>query len=82
MFSVSFEVNGRKVSPNNLKNALETAMLQGIQESVRKAVGSLRCREHGQAPRVVFKGRSLDKLDAHIDGCCEQLIEQVRRKLS
>lgn len=82
MFEISFEVNGRKVRPNNIKNALETAMLKNIQDSVKKAVGSLRCHEHGQAPKVVFKGRSLDRLNAHIEGCCEELIEQVRKKLS
>ena len=82
MFEVSFEVNGRKVRPNNIKNALESAMIQSIQDSVKKAVGSLRCREHGRAPRVVFKGRSLDKLDAHVEGCCDGLIEQVRKKLN
>ena len=81
MLEITFEVNGRKVRPNNLKNAIEAALLRGLQDSVKSAVGSLRCREHGQAPKVVFKGRSIDKLDAHISSCCEELIEQVKRKL-
>ena len=37
---ISFEINGRKVSPHNLENTLESALLQPVQELITKSVGS------------------------------------------
>ena len=52
MIDISFEINGRKVSPRNIGNALEAAVLQSVQESIKKSVGSARCPTHGQAPKI------------------------------
>lgn len=41
MIDISFELNGRKVSPNNLSDALEVAMLNSIKKSIEKSVGNL-----------------------------------------
>ena len=81
MIDVSFEINGRKVSPRNMGNALEAALLQSVQESIRKAVGSARCPTHGQTPKIKAKGRKLDSLSFEVSGCCDQLIETVKKKL-
>jgi len=48
MIDISFEINGRKVSPNNIGDAIESAVLESIQDSVSKSIGSIRCTEHGQ----------------------------------
>ena len=81
MFDISFEINGRKVSPNNVKDVLESAILSQVAESVKKSVGNLRCAEHGQSPKIKVKGRNLKKLSFEISGCCDALIEKVRAKL-
>jgi hypothetical protein len=81
MIDISFEINGRKVSPRNVGNALESAMLQSVQDSVTKAVETARCPEHGQKPKIKVKGRSLDSLKFEVSGCCNGLIEEVHRKL-
>jgi len=81
MIEVTFEINGRKVNPNRLGDALEKAILQGIQESVRKKLGAIRCPEHGQGPKVICKGRSVDKLSFEVTGCCQNLIDTVLAKL-
>ena len=52
MLDISFEINGRKVNPNNMKDALESAILSQVAESVKKSVGNLRCAEHGQSPKL------------------------------
>ena len=62
MMDISFELNGRKVSPRNMGDALESAMLQSIQESITKSVGTARCPTHGQRPKIKVKGRKLDSL--------------------
>lgn len=81
MIDISFEINGRKVSPRNMGNALESAVLKSVQESITKSVGSARCSEHGQRPKVKVKGRNLDSLSFEVSGCCDQLIETVKKKL-
>lgn len=81
MIDISFEINGRKVSPRNVGNALESAMLQSVQDSIPKAVGSARCPEHGQKPKIKVKGRNLDSLIFEVSGCCNRLVGEVQRKL-
>ncbi|MBM7422906.1 hypothetical protein [Spongiibacter marinus] len=81
MIDISFEINGRKVSPRNIGSALESALLESVQQSITKAVGSARCPEHDQKPKIKVKGRNLDSLNFEVSGCCEQLIENVKKKL-
>ena len=81
MIEISFEINGRKVSPRNIGNAMESAMLRSIQELITKSVGSARCPEHGQKPKIKVKGPKLDSLSFEVSGCCEQLTETVKKKL-
>lgn len=81
MIDISFEINGRKVSPRNAGNAFESAMLQSVQNSISKAVRSARCPEHGLKPRIKVKGRNLESLKFEVSGCCDSLIEAVKRKL-
>lgn len=82
MIDISFELNGRKVSPNNLGNALEAAMLNSVKDSISKSVGSIRCSEHGERPKIKAKGRSIDSLSLEVTGCCDSLIDQVKKKLA
>jgi hypothetical protein len=72
MIDISFEVNG---------NALESAMIQSVQDSISKAFGSARCPDHGQKPKIKVKGHNLDSLKFEVSGCCDSLIEEVKRKL-
>ncbi len=81
MIDITFEINGRKVPPSNMGNALDSAMLQSVKNSISKAVGSTRCPEHGQKPKIKAKGRSLDSLKFEVSGCCDNLIGEVKKKL-
>jgi hypothetical protein len=81
MTDISFEINGKKVNPNNIADALKSAMLQEIGESVKKAVGFIRCSKHNQAQKVIVKGQSLDNLSAEVTGCCNDIIKRVTEKL-
>ena len=56
MTDISFEINGRKVSPQNMDNALEAAILQSVQKSTKKSAGSARRPTHGQTPKIKVKG--------------------------
>ena len=38
MIQISFEINGKKINPNNIKDALETSILSSVQKSIKKSV--------------------------------------------
>ncbi len=82
MLDISFELNGRKVSPNNISDALEAAMLTSVKESITQSVGSIRCTEHGERPKIKAKGRNIDSLSLEVTGCCDAFIEQVKKKIA
>ncbi len=81
MFDITFKLNGRKVRPNQIGDALEKALLQKVEDDIKKKVATVRCPEHGQAAQIVASGRSIDKLRFDIKGCCEKLISDVKKKL-
>jgi hypothetical protein len=81
MLDISFEINGRKVNPNNVSDVFERAILQSVRDSVNKSVGSLRCSEHGTAPKITCKGRDLSNLSFEISGCCQKLMDSVKTRL-
>jgi len=81
MIDISFEINGKKLKPNNIADELESAMLQEFAESVKKAVGSIRCSEHNQAPKVLLKGKSFDNLSIEVSGCCDDFVKKVSYRL-
>ncbi len=81
MIDISFEINERKVNPNQISDALEKAVLQEVTDSVKKSLSSVQCSEHGQKPTVKVKGRNLNKLSFEVKGCCQSLIDQALKKL-
>jgi hypothetical protein len=81
MFELSFMVDGRKVRPDQVGDALERVILKKVQGAVKEAVGAVRCPEHGQGAKIVAKGRDLSELSFEVSGCCEGLIKEVERKL-
>lgn len=81
VFDLSFEINGYRVEPNDLTHELGRSVLQTIQRSVSKRVHSIRCPEHGSAPRIIVIGQSLGDLSWKVPGCCAKLRHMVKRKL-
>jgi hypothetical protein len=80
MIDITFEINGRKVNPKNVGDALEAAVISQVADSIKKTVGSSRCNEHGQRPKIKVKGKNLDNLSFEVSGCCEALIGEVSAK--
>ena len=80
MIDISFEINGRKVNPNQMGNALEQALLSSIKDEVTKKVRSIRDPKTGERPKIKVKGRSIDKLSFEISGS-EDLVARVRKAL-
>jgi len=81
MMKISFELNGRKINPNQIGKEIEKAVFENVQKSIIKSVGSIHCKTHGKTPSIKVKGRSVEKLNFDVSGCCEDIIDQVRKKL-
>ena len=56
-------------------------MRQSAQVQITQKVRSCRCNEHGQTPRLKAKGCSLQELKSEVEGCCEELIDEVMKRL-
>ena len=81
MVDISFEIGGVIVGVNNAKNTLEKALFQGVREYVKQTVGSVRCPEHGAAPKIVCKGPSLSDSHLEVSGCCQKFTDTIQKKL-
>ncbi len=81
MFELSFEINGKRVSPDGTGNSRTDAALQVFRDSITKTVGSICCPEHGESAKIIGKGRDVDSLSFCVSGCCEELNERVKKEL-
>ena len=64
-----------------MEDALEGAILKGVQDSIKESVGSSWCEEHCSFPKVTVKGHDIDSLSMTVTGCCDELIDHVKQKL-
>lgn len=80
MLTITFEIDGRRVSPDNLKDALERSILAATEDNIRSKLAGLRDPETGEFPVVTIHGRSLDNLSMKVTGS-EKLIAQVKARL-
>lgn len=81
MSNVRFEINGRSVSPSRLQDEFEKAIYSQVRDNIAKALRGVRCSEHGEAPTVIVKGRSMSDLKFEVQGCCQDLIDRSLKQL-
>ena len=81
MIDISFEINGRLVEPDNMKDVLDITFMKHIKERINGSIATVRCAKHGRRPSVLVKGRNLDSLDYVVSGCCKELIEKANKNL-
>ena len=81
MIEIEFKINDRKVSPNNIGNQLEKAMLSQIRDNIVNKLKGLRDPKTGKQPKLTVQGRSLNDLSFEVSGSPE-LIEEVKRRLT
>jgi hypothetical protein len=78
----AFEIDGHAIDPANMEDPQESAVLESIVDSVTDRVADLRCAEHDEPPRFLLTGPSVEALQLEVLGCCDALVEQVRKKLA
>jgi hypothetical protein len=68
MLKIQFEINGRRMNPDDISDVLEQAVLKQIEEHLRGKIGTIRDPETGEFPIVVVSGENLDRLTMHAEG--------------
>ena len=68
---IRFEIGGRTVSPNNIKDELMRAVLKGMKEQIHEQVGAIRDPKTGEFPTVVVRGNDMENLKIHVEGSPE-----------
>jgi hypothetical protein len=81
MVEVKFEIKGKEVEPEGMKDVLDVIFLEHLRGEVRDSLGSAQCKKHDCRPKVKIKGESLDNLTYEVSGCCPQFIEEVEEKI-
>lgn len=59
MVDISFEINGRRVDPHRMQDALEGAVLQSIKETVTSKIRNIRDPKLDCTRRFRIKGTSI-----------------------
>jgi hypothetical protein len=80
MIDISFEINGRKINPNRIGDALERAALKSVKEQIVKKIGSIRDPKTGERPKIKIVGRNLDNLSFEVSGS-QELVDLVKKKM-
>ena len=81
MIKLEVRLNGKKIKPENLKNEIEKDLLRTMIDSIRKPIKGMRCKIHGEAPKVTVSGKSLKNLSVQVGGCCQEFIDEVTKKI-
>ena len=81
MIEITHEVNGKRMAPHNMADALTKAMVESAAKQIRQRLSHLACPEHHRRARVTLSSRSAKGLEFSVKGCCEKLIEAATRCL-
>lgn len=68
MIEMKFEIDGKRVDPSNIADALERSMVKSIAEQLRTKLGSIRDPNTSEFPTIVVRGDSLDNMTITVEG--------------
>lgn len=72
-----------KWTGGSLEAAMQQVVYPQVRDNVAAKLGGVRCPVHGTtATSVTVKGTSLDDMSWEAKGCCDQLVEAMKRSLS
>jgi hypothetical protein len=74
---IEYKIGGRTVSQQEWLNHLTESANEKARLTLQKRLAAVRCPEHGLAPEIIYSGNQ-----AHIKGCCPQVIEAAQEALN
>lgn len=78
----AFEIAGEPFDPNTITDATQHELVSNIVESVSERLGGLRCAQHQEGPRVLFRGMDLEHLEMEVMGCCDAFLAQINARMA
>lgn len=79
MLDITLKIDGRDCRLDQIGKELEKAAMADLKEQIQREVSRIRCPIHGQVARVRASGQGIDRLSWEIDGCCDDLVERVKK---
>jgi hypothetical protein len=80
MLRMTYEIKGRSVNPQNIKDDLEQMVIGGIEDEIRSKLTGIRDPETGEFPVVAVRGRDLEHLSFEMSGS-SRLVALVKKQL-
>ncbi len=80
MLEIDVVINGKLIQPDS-QDELERIVRDTVSKRIIQILGPIRCPEHHGYPHIVAKGRSINKMDLDVKGCCGSLVQSVEEKL-
>ena len=78
---VTFKVVGKEVHRSQLGDKLKVAAVGAVKDSLPAKIEAVHCTVHNQNAKAILK-ETEGKLNYEIQGCCNELIEEVKRLLA
>ena len=78
---VTFKVVGKEVHRSQLGDKLKVSAVGAVKDSLPAKIEAVHCTVHNQNAKAVLKATTEGKLNYEIQGCCNELIEEVKRLL-
>ncbi len=77
---IKFSIGGKNIDPNNLKDALMSAVLDDLRTTIGEKIRSIRDPDTGEFPTVVIRGDDIEHLSLHVEGS-PKLVALVNERL-
>lgn len=81
MVDISFEIKGKIIEPDGMKDVLDILFLEHLREKIQNCLEPVRCEKHGHEPCVKVKGQDVDNLTFEVSGCCKDIIREAQEKI-
>jgi len=78
---VTYKVAGKEVHPSQFADKMTEAAVEVVKNSLQEKIEAVRCPVHNQNAKAILKETTGGKMNYDIQGCCEELIVEVKRSL-
>ena len=78
---VRFKVVGKQVHPSLLRGKIRDSAVGAAKNSIPARIEQVHCAVHDQNAKAVLKATTEGELIYEIQGCCDELTEEVKRLL-
>lgn len=81
MVNIKLQINGRTVSPSQLKSEIERAIYRQVENQLKSRIGTLVCKTHHKGPTILCTGKNLNQIKYEIEPCCKEFGDLIKTKI-